>query len=417
MSKTWDYILLILIFATGFIAIYYRENVALILFPSNKDMYGELAKLVLSIWGGIAIFWGLIISNRRAKSSQDSIDLARKSQIDERFKNAIEHLGCEKEPIVLGGIAELYQIAKENSDKYSEVVFDIYCSYIRSETSIYTKTANDINTTIIQTIVNNAFKIKTNRIFDGYKANLRAVNLCGVNLERCNFSYADLSQSLVSELNFCIMDGVNLTSAEIGGFAFSKNSLKDIRLFQSKFKFLKIENLEFKKLYSESSITDFDKTKFSSTIFLKCEFKNVCFDHSNIYNCKFLCCSFEDCTFVNSTITKSSFAVSLFRNIDFSKAESISWVDLRACGFNNFNIDCYILDVKFNGCSSCNDTSRFILENRLSERKNKIAELEDIKHTMSLMNKCNTSTLTETDCEEIITDFNELNKINKLPRI
>lgn len=417
MSKIWDYILTLIVLATGLSALIFHEYVALYLFPQDENMYGELAKLVLSIFGGIAIFWGLIISNRRAKSSQDSIELARKSQIDERFKNAIEHLGSEKEPIVLGGIAELYQIAKENPEKYSEVVFDIYCSYIRSETSIYTKSANDINTTIIQTIINNAFKINTNKVFVGYKANLRAVNLCGVNLERSNFAYADLSQSLLSEINFCILDRVNLTSAVIGGFAFSNNSIKDIRLFQTRFKYLKIENVEFKNLYSEKTITDFDKPKFWSTIFLNCEFKNVCFDNSSIYNCKFLCCSFENCTFVNTTITKSSFAVSLFVNVDFSKAESISWVDLRACGFNNFNIDCYISNVKFNGCNSSNVTSKFILENRLCERKNKIAELDDVKHTISSMNKCNVSTLTEIDCEEIMADFNENNKINKLPII
>ena len=213
------------------------------------------------------------------------------------------------------------------------------------------------------------------------------------------------------------MDGVNLTSAEISGFTFSKNSLKDIKLFQSKFKFLKIEDLEFRNLHSEVSKTDFNKPKFSSTIFLKCEFKNVCFDNSNIYNCKFLCCSFEDCTFENSTITKSSFAVSIFKNIDFSKAESIAWVDLRACGFDNFGIDRYILEVKLNGCSSCLDISRFILEDRLFERKDKTAELADVKHTLSKMNKCDIGTLSETDGEEILSEFKENNKIIKLPRI
>jgi len=80
--------------------------------------------------------------------------LSLKAQIDERFKNAIEHLGSDKEPIILGGIAELHQIAKEDCKKYAEVVFNILCSYIRTETSIYNKNADDINSTAISTIIN-----------------------------------------------------------------------------------------------------------------------------------------------------------------------------------------------------------------------------------------------------------------------
>jgi len=122
-------------------------------YPSEEDRNGKILQLILNILAGLAVLYGLYVSHKRARAMESGvekqgealenqniqIELTRKSQIDERFKNAIEHLGSDKEPVILGGIAELNQIATENPAQYSEVVFNILCSYIRTTSSIKKK--------------------------------------------------------------------------------------------------------------------------------------------------------------------------------------------------------------------------------------------------------------------------------------
>lgn len=91
------------------------ESFSEYLFPNNEDNKGELFKILLSIIGAIAVMFGLYVAYRRAKAMERGVEkqgesiqnqneqlkLSRKSQIDERFKNAIEHLGSEKEPVII----------------------------------------------------------------------------------------------------------------------------------------------------------------------------------------------------------------------------------------------------------------------------------------------------------------------------
>lgn len=122
-SKAWGIIILIatvlILFALDrvFCIKELFESFAQWLFPNNEDRNGELFKILLSILGAIGILFGLYISLRRAKAMEsgverqkESIDIqteqikiTRKAQTDERFKNAVEHLGSDKEPIILGG--------------------------------------------------------------------------------------------------------------------------------------------------------------------------------------------------------------------------------------------------------------------------------------------------------------------------
>jgi len=115
------------------------EKTALWLFPSNEDRNGEFLKIVLSVIGGIGVLYSLHLAYRRLQATNiglqlqaqainkqsEQLDLSRKGQVDERFKNAVEHLGNDKEPIILGGIVELHQIAKEEK-KNILLLFSIF---------------------------------------------------------------------------------------------------------------------------------------------------------------------------------------------------------------------------------------------------------------------------------------------------
>lgn len=106
------YVLVILfIIALLSITICNLEIISLFLYPDNLDRNGEVVKLTLSVIGGIGVLLGLYIAHKRAMITEKTVENqskqlehAQKWQIDERFKNAVEHLGSDKEAIILGGV-------------------------------------------------------------------------------------------------------------------------------------------------------------------------------------------------------------------------------------------------------------------------------------------------------------------------
>lgn len=283
------------------------ENFSLWLFPKNDDRNGELFKIILSVLGALGILFGLYVSLRRAKAIEEGvkiqsrainiqssqIQLSRKAQIDERFKNAVEHLGNEKEPIILGGIAELNQIAKENKNDYSEIVFNILTSYIRSNSN-----SND-NRTVIQTIVDNLFSKNFENPYKYFNADLKRSNLIGINMSDKNLNNSDLSYSKISEIS----------NTEIS------NSILNNTIFF----FPTIKNIDF-------STTKIYKTIFFGGNMENCnfnlisDFPTASFINSNLKKIKFNDCQMSDWNFIASTIENSVFnKCEIIKTISFVK--------------------------------------------------------------------------------------------------
>jgi len=265
------------IFAIFALIILYFGEISTFLFPSNEDRAGELVKLVLSVLGGLCVFYGLYINLKRTKATEKSvriqgeqINLALKSQIDERFKNAIEHLGSEKEPIILGGVAELHQIAKEDSNKYAEVVFSILCSYVRSNTN--KKNTNHTFPAVISTIISNLFKRVENNPYKSLIADLSFSNLRGQNIDNCDFKNANLSFCGFHHIENSILDNADLGSSEIHGITFKNNSLRGVKLFHTKIIFTNFKDATLKSLQSNN-----DNNNLAVRC-VHCKFINVSFD-------------------------------------------------------------------------------------------------------------------------------------------
>ena len=71
----------------------------------------------------------------QSKQLDQQADIARKQIAAEQFNQAIEHLGSEKQTVVLGGVHALHNLAMNFPDEYSKQVFEVLCSFIREETS------------------------------------------------------------------------------------------------------------------------------------------------------------------------------------------------------------------------------------------------------------------------------------------
>lgn len=417
MKKFGDFLLAILALTVIVVYFFYHSEISLYLFPENKDRVGELTKLLLSILGGIGIFYGLIISSRRALITEKSvnkqgeqIELARKSQIDERFKNAIEHLGNEKEPIILGGVSELIQIAKEDREKYSEVVFNILCSYIRSETNINSKTANDFNSTVIRTIINYLFKIDSKNPFNGLEADLSNSNLSGQNLDFCDFTGANFRFALLGSISNSMFDECDLGKAQIKTSFFKNNSLTGVKLHQTSFSMVEFEDKEFK------SKTLTKKNELLKANFTHCKFINVSFDERDLYQSNFICCIFRNCTFNNLTIIESKFLLSNLYNCDFTNIEIFKSVDFRGSVFNSVKLNDFISESIFKGCRTDKPENIFIMIEKYIDKSLTInTKIDESFSTKTIFNKCDFSKFTDSDVKEIKELITEIEETNVLP--
>jgi len=332
------------------------EDFACWLFPFDESRNAELLKILLTVIGGLGILFGLYLNYKRTKSSDkaielqslaiskqsDQLELSRKSQIDERFKNAVEHLGNDKEPIILGGVAVLHQIAIENPRDYSEVVFNILTSFIRSSTDISNKTANDFSNTVIQTIINNLFKPKDNveNPYKKFKGNLSHCNLKSIDIDNVNFDGFDLSFTLFAMR----INNVNFSNADLGRSQFVLSRIKSSNfsktsLHQALFNMAEIENCNFE----EASVlaTNFFTTRFFRVNFDNCDFSNA----------KFICSFFNETTHINSNIIDNDFSFASFKNMSFESTELFSKADFKGALFYNFKINTLSSKLNFNGCN------------------------------------------------------------------
>lgn len=327
MKKFSVLIFIIILLVFSFLLFYNNnyENIALWLFPNDENKNGELLKLVLSIYGGLSIIFGLYVSLRRAKAIEDGvkiqndqIKLSRKSQTDERFKNAVEHLGSDKTPVIIGGVVELHQISKDNIEEYSEIVFDILTSYIRTNSSNHEKKE------IIQIIFNYLFKDYSTNPYLRYKADLQKTKLSGIDLSNMNLTEANLSGSELSKII-----NSNLSNSDLSNCLFFCANLKNTILEKAKlrkttFYLGEVENCNI------TPNPDIPELYFINTTLRKVDFINC-----GVQQWTFINSYLRDCKFYNTDIISSDFAFSNFNNVSFEKINLFSDNDFRGCYFKS----------------------------------------------------------------------------------
>ena len=83
---------------------------------------------------GVLLVWQAWAANKRAKAMEDATENTEAGQRQERLKNAIEHLGHDRDSVRTGGAYELFHLAKDTED-LRQTVLDILCAHIRRTTS------------------------------------------------------------------------------------------------------------------------------------------------------------------------------------------------------------------------------------------------------------------------------------------
>ncbi|WP_125013115.1 pentapeptide repeat-containing protein [Flavobacterium macacae] len=251
------------------------ENLAKYLYPNEANRNAELFKILLTVIGGIGVFYSLYLAYKRAKATDkgielqaqainkqsEQLELSRKGQVNDRFKNAIEHLGNDKQPIILGGVVELHQIANEEKEKYAAVVFNILTSYLRSVLKVDIPRDDNFSSTVPQTIIDFLFRGANSHIYKGLKANLAHCNFLSLDINESNFDYADFGFSLLPR---------NIVDVSFEKAKFGRANFTVTNIINSKFNYSEFHDTIFNQ--TEIKNSDFFGAKLSSQLFINTRF-------------------------------------------------------------------------------------------------------------------------------------------------
>ena len=211
---------------------------------SKKNL--ETLKFVGIGMGGLLVALQALMSYKRAKALEDTAKtqadaakaqakateeqakankLTEQGQRQERLKNAIEHLGHEKDSVRLGGAYELFHLAKDTlkedaKEKLSQTVFDILCAHIRRTTgeSEYRKAYESSPSEEIQSLLTLLF-VQDHEVFDALPINLQGTWLNGIILPKARLWGADLTGAHLqdADLDFANLQGALLYRAHLRG--------------------------------------------------------------------------------------------------------------------------------------------------------------------------------------------------------
>jgi hypothetical protein len=209
--------------------IFFFNWIVSFLFPGgdtpDRSANLETLKFAIYLIGGLLFIWQIYLTNRRTRVNEKTAETIFQGQIQERFKNAIDQLGSDKESVNLGAIYTLHHISKD-SLQLRKSVFDILCSYIRETTSSI-EYQNKKDTSIkIQSVLNLLFVDEVEKLIyidyiadihkaKLYNATLSRAYLFGADLTSANLSGADMSRAGIvhANLTYANLTGANLTDA------------------------------------------------------------------------------------------------------------------------------------------------------------------------------------------------------------
>ena len=193
---------------------------------SEKDQPKYEALKFLGIgMGGILIALQALMSYKRAKAMEDTASHTEQGLRQERLKNAIEHLGHEKDSVRLGGAYELFHLAEDNKD-LKKTAFDMLCLHIRQTTGEdeYQKKHKYKPSEEVQSLLTLLF-VQEHEVFKDLQINLQGSWLNGADLRE-----ARLEKAILTEGH---LQGANLSWAHLQGADLHRARLQGIFLIQA----------------------------------------------------------------------------------------------------------------------------------------------------------------------------------------
>lgn len=257
MSVGFLRVLIAILAALGliFVVVLLQETPQWIFHAFGQENKFPILQFIGVSMGGVLLAIQAILSYSRAKAMEDTAkaNLEANSNFErghqqERFKNAIEHLGHEMESVRLGGAYELFHIAQEFRH-LRKAAFDILCAHIRSTTKSdpYRVQYADRPSEEIQSILTLLF-VKDHRIFEGERIDLSNCWLNGAILSRARLARADFWKAHLkgAGLNDTNLEATVLYGADLRHSALWKSNLNESNLERSVLKGADLNNSSLK---------------------------------------------------------------------------------------------------------------------------------------------------------------------------
>ena len=285
-SRTLQFplILLLIVLAVAFVVVLVSKSFEACVLKSlglEDDAKYEALKFLGISMGGILVALQAIMSYRRAKTMEDAVEKTELGQRQERLKNAIEHLGHDRDSVRLGGAYELFHLAKDTlledtKEKLSQTVLDILCAHIRRTTSESeyrgkhkSKPSEEVQSLLTLLFVQeyevfkgchinlqgswlNGADLREARLWKAaltgvhlqkanlYRAHLQKANLCRAQLQEANLVEAQLQGTTLdraqlqrSILNRAQLQGANLVETQLQGSILAMAQLQGANLVET----------------------------------------------------------------------------------------------------------------------------------------------------------------------------------------
>ena len=275
----------------------------------SESYRNENIKIMLQAGGGLIILFGLFLTYRRIKASEDQVKISQKQveglqdqirvtedgQITERFTRAVDQLGNRATEIQLGGIYALERISQESDRDYWPIM-EILTGYIRHKTPVIFKdpeTKEIINylenpelAPPITINVQAALTVIARRKYeygnfekghiDLSGTNLRHAQLSSVKLQHAFLIHTNLMEANLWEANLenalcfsaCFKEAI-LNDSDLGGADFTQSDASGASMIGADFKNTKFNEtkLDFVN-FSLSSNLEIDQLSKAKTIYL-----------------------------------------------------------------------------------------------------------------------------------------------------
>ena len=227
----------------------FKEAKSLLVTETLKEVIQNLG----FAFAGMLSVCGVIVANRRAKamehaaesqaeavgsqakaveSQAEAVRVTEAGQRQERFRDAVSHLGHKSESVRLGGIYALFQMALEDeAGKIRKDVADILCAHIRSTTrsEAYQVKYGAKPSTEIQSLLRMLFTAKTSKdvkdlekFWDGIEPDLTGGYFHGLELHRARFERA-------------LLEGAQFHGADLFYARFHDASLRRVKFHSARF--------------------------------------------------------------------------------------------------------------------------------------------------------------------------------------
>ncbi len=249
-------IVLLVVLVVVFVVVMFSENPDwisnLLGVAQNREPKYEALKFLGIGMGGILIALQALMSYRRAKAMEktseaqadaskaqaDAVSKTEQGQRQDRLKNAIEHLGHEKDSVRLGGAYELFHLA-EDTENLRQTVLDILCAHIRQTTGEdkYREKHKSKPSEEIQSLLTLLF-VQKHKVFKNCHINLQESWLNGAYLQEArlwkatlvgaHLQKADLYRAHLQKANLyrAQLQAANLVEAQLQGTTLDRAQLQ-----------------------------------------------------------------------------------------------------------------------------------------------------------------------------------------------